>query len=573
MNASLLRQRGRALKEKTRDRLTDGRSWILPKQTSSIAPPHVWTNADQDPVPEDKRTWTGWAFVGYWYSDLVTVSTWSSGSAIVTTGLSATDAILIVLVAAICNAVPTVLNGAIGADLHVPFPIACRASYGYRLSHACVAARAVLALFWFGVQSANGGACVTAVATAVWPGYASLPNALPAAAGVTSQGLLSYLVYWCVQFPLLLVPTHRLQYLFWAKTAVVTPTALATVVWIAVVARGRGEFFYAPPTVSGSARAWLWLLNLTSVTGGYSTLAVNVPDFSRFSRTRGAQVWQLAVIPVLKTAVGALGVVAASASREVYGTACWSPLELVGRWQGTPGGRAAAAFAGSAWLLAQVSVNVSANAVSFSNDAATLLPRWLSIRRAAVLAAVLGGWALCPWIIVSSADAFLRFMSAYAVFMAPISGIMCADYWLVARRRYDVAALYDPDGMYRYGSRWGANWRALAATAAVVLPLLPGLAQRVAPRRVRVPRGFVDLFAVNWLFGFCASVALYCALCALRPHRATRIPHTVPGDAPALRAADPEHDGHGHGHGGRSAPQTEGAADTRRITTTWAWAH
>lgn len=80
-----------------------------------------------------------------------------------TTGLTATDAILITLVAAICNAIPTVLNGAIGSELHIPFPIAVRASYGYWLSYFAVLSRGILALFWFGVQSANGGGCVKQV--------------------------------------------------------------------------------------------------------------------------------------------------------------------------------------------------------------------------------------------------------------------------------------------------------------------------------------------------------------------------------------------------------------------------
>jgi len=242
-------------------------------------------------VPPERQTWTKWTFIGYWYSDLVTISTWTAASAIVTTGLSATDAVLITLVAAICNAVPTVLNGAIGADLHIPFPIASRASFGYWLSYFCVISRGILAMFWFGVQSAQGGACVKTVSVpsipflcgtghmnekagssfvlkiliCLWPSYASIPNRLPPSAGITSGGLLAYFLYWLLQFPLMLIPTHKLQGLFWAKTALVTPMALAMVIWITVVAGGNGgNFFAAPPTVSGSQRAWLWLANLVS---------------------------------------------------------------------------------------------------------------------------------------------------------------------------------------------------------------------------------------------------------------------------------------------------------------------
>jgi nucleobase:cation symporter-1, NCS1 family len=163
MDSFTLRQRADRAKEKVHARLTQPSSWKLPKQSSSIAPPHVWTNADQDPVPLSLQTWTSWAFISYWYSDLVTISTWTAASSIMTTGLSATDAILITLVAAICNAIPTVLNGAVGSELHIPFPVAIRASYGYWFSYFCVISRAILALFWFGVQSAQGGTCVKTV--------------------------------------------------------------------------------------------------------------------------------------------------------------------------------------------------------------------------------------------------------------------------------------------------------------------------------------------------------------------------------------------------------------------------
>lgn len=57
------------------------------------------------------RTWGPWAYVGYWLSDLVTVSTWEIGSSVLTVGLSTTDAILIMLVAGICNMIPTGMFG------------------------------------------------------------------------------------------------------------------------------------------------------------------------------------------------------------------------------------------------------------------------------------------------------------------------------------------------------------------------------------------------------------------------------------------------------------------------------
>jgi len=50
----------------------------------------------------------------------------------------------------VCDTVPLVLNGAIGADLHVNFPIAARSSFGYYFAKFVVVIRMITALFWHG---------------------------------------------------------------------------------------------------------------------------------------------------------------------------------------------------------------------------------------------------------------------------------------------------------------------------------------------------------------------------------------------------------------------------------------
>lgn len=46
--------------------------------------------------------------------------------------------------------IPLVLNGAIGAQLHVNFAVASRSSFGFYLSRAAVVVRMITALFWHG---------------------------------------------------------------------------------------------------------------------------------------------------------------------------------------------------------------------------------------------------------------------------------------------------------------------------------------------------------------------------------------------------------------------------------------
>jgi len=53
-----------------------------------------------------------------------------------------------------------VLNGTVGARLHISFPVLSRSSFGFWLSYFALVSRVVLSMFWFGVQCFIGSECV-----------------------------------------------------------------------------------------------------------------------------------------------------------------------------------------------------------------------------------------------------------------------------------------------------------------------------------------------------------------------------------------------------------------------------
>lgn len=132
---------------------------------------------------------------------------------------------------------------------------------------------------------------------------------------------------------------------------------------------------------------------------------------------------QLFIIPVAFTLVGFIGIAVTSAGATLYGAVLWDPLQLIDRWDN----RAAAFFASFTFVLATLGTNISANSLSAANDMTVLFPRYINIRRGQALCAILGGWALCPWEILASAQGFLSFMNGYTVFLGPFAGIMVAD--------------------------------------------------------------------------------------------------------------------------------------------------
>ncbi len=62
--------------------------WVLEKQESSWAPAGTWSNIDLDVTPVERRTWTSWTIFGYWFSDIISIQSWQTGSTILALGLT-----------------------------------------------------------------------------------------------------------------------------------------------------------------------------------------------------------------------------------------------------------------------------------------------------------------------------------------------------------------------------------------------------------------------------------------------------------------------------------------------------
>ena len=62
-------------------------------------------------------------------------------------------------------------------------------AFGYYLSYFAIVSRAVLAIFWLGIQTVTGGQAVNTLVNAMSPSFRNYKNSLPASAEITSAGL------------------------------------------------------------------------------------------------------------------------------------------------------------------------------------------------------------------------------------------------------------------------------------------------------------------------------------------------------------------------------------------------
>jgi NCS1 family nucleobase:cation symporter-1 len=426
--------------------------------------------------------------------------------------------------------IPLVLNGAVGARLHIPFPVAMRSSFGWYFSRFAVVVRMITALFWHAIQTYTGSTAITQCIRAIWPSYLDLPNHLPASAGITSQQLLSHFIFWSIQFPILLTPPHKLRWFFVFKAVVVMVSSVAVVIAMTKSAGGTGDIWRQEygPGVTGATRRWLILSSMSSITGGWATMATNIPDFTRYLRQEKGVYWQVAFLPCIQIVLGMFGIITTSAAKVLYGQYIWDPVALAGEWQG-PAGRAGAFFVGFTWCVAQIGTNLSANVVSCANDMTSLFPKYINIRRGVILTTVTAAWIMVPWKIISSASSLLTFMSGLGIFLAPIAAILGADFWVVKGRHVDVPALYRARGRYRYNEA-GINWRAAVAFLVSIVPNIPGMASTVNPSLTATVAGAVKIYDIFYLWGFFSAFAVYSLLSIVFPAAETLVPATVSGD-------------------------------------------
>ena len=76
------------------------------------------------------------------------------------------------------------------------------------------------------------------------------------------------------------VSPQRIRWLFVSKALIVPPTWLAMCIWAFIKVPSSKGFFQQHSSVSGSQLSWAWLSALNAALGFYSTVAVNIPDFT-----------------------------------------------------------------------------------------------------------------------------------------------------------------------------------------------------------------------------------------------------------------------------------------------------
>ncbi|EFY97411.2 uracil permease-like protein [Metarhizium robertsii ARSEF 23] len=400
---------------------------------------------------------------------------------------------------------------------HIGFPVANRASFGIWGSLWPVFNRAAMACIWYGVQAYIGGNCVYLMIRSIWKSWDRTTMPGPFEPGVSSTpDFVSFFIFWLCSLPAIWFPVHKIRHLFTAKAYFVPPAGIAFLIWALVRAGGVGPIVKKSNTIHGGDLAWEMVKGIMSSIANFATLIVNDCDFTRFARKPNDAVWsQLFAIPLGFAFTSLIGIFVSSSSSVIYNEPIWNPLSLLGNFidDGGAAQRFGVFVISLAFAVAQLGTNISANSVSAGSDMTALLPRYINIRRGGYICAAVG-LAMCPYNLLTSANNFTTYLSAYSVFLSSIAGVMSTDYYIVRKGYLSVKELYDARKTGPYFYTFGVNWRGYTAYIAGILMNVVGFAGAVGQQ---VPKGATYIYNLNFFCGFIVSSLTYWGLCKISP--------------------------------------------------------
>ena len=450
-------------------------------------PSWLW-NKDLAAVPRERRTWTTYNYTALWVAMSVQIPTYMLASGMIAGGMNWKQALFTIFLGNLIVLAPMLLNAHAGARYGIPFPVFARASFGVLGANIPALLRALVACGWFGIQTWIGGQALHAMLGALVPGWRAY----------WLGELLCFGLFWLLNLYVIVRGLDTIRFLHGVSAPFLLVIGLALLVWAHQKAGGLGPMLAAPSKFQTFGEFFRFFVpSLTGVVAFWATVALNIPDFTRFARSQREQMLGQAIgLPATMTLFSFLGVAVTSATVVIFGAAEWDPVVVLSRL----GHPAAVVVAMVALMVATLNVNVAANVVSPANDFSNLYPRRISFLVGGVLTCLIG-LLLQPWALLASYRSYIeQWLVGYSGLLGPVAGVLIADYYLVRRKIILVEDLYQRGGFYEFTR--GFHLRAVVALVAGIGVALAGLA--VPP--------LAPLFSYAWFVGFGVSFGVYLLL-------------------------------------------------------------
>ncbi len=501
---------------------SDGRHELAPQTEATIADSPLY-NEDLAPVPLERRNWTTYSYMALWIGMAINIPSWTLAAGLIALGMDWVQAVFTVMLGTVIVLVPLLLISHAGTKYGIPYPVFARSSFGVLGANLPALIRAGVACGWFGIQTWIGGLATFGVIGAMlgpdsWWATATPVGFLWIAAQPWTLWL-SFLIFWLINLYIILKGMNTLRvFESWSAPFLVGVAVLLTI-WMIAAAGGVGPILDQPNKFGGwTGDFWkIFFPSLMGMIAFWSTLSLNMPDFTRFGRSQRDQaVGQVLGLPTTMTLFAILAVLTASATVIVYGEAIFDPVQLVTQF----GNPLIILVSLLAIWLATLTTNVAANLVSPSYDFSNLAPKLISFRTGGIITAIIG-ILIHPWYLLSTPEIYIfTWLGFYGGATGAIAGVLIADYWIIRRNQLKLADLYRTEGAYEYASGW--NWRAVVALLVGVLLAVGGAYS--TPGTGPFPENgyigfFQPLYDYSWVVGLVVAFVTYWVLAKLFPQQ------------------------------------------------------
>lgn len=184
-------------------------------------------------------------------------------------------------------------------------------------------------------------------------------------------------------------------------------------------------------------------------------------------------------------------------------------LVMMDNGNGSSAARAGVFFLALAFTFAILFQNVCGNAVAGGIDLAGIFPRYIDIRRGAIITFT-AAWIIQPWQLINKAATFITVLSSFSVFLAPLMGVMVCDYFFLRKQKIRLNHLYRPENS-DYWYHHGFNWRVIPCWIAGWAPTIGGLIVSAGAMK-GAPDALFQLYYTAFFTGFSISFTTFYAV-------------------------------------------------------------
>ena len=452
----------------------------LTEETRAELSQSKYYNDDLSPTTVAQRNWKTGSICNLWIGMSICIPSLSVASSLIILGVSPLLSILNVILGNLIALIPIQLNSQIGTKYGIPFPIFSRMVFGNKGAQLPTIARSLVACGWTSVQAWVGGGAVAALIGILVPSFSdpAITVAMPGNPSVQFGQLIGFFIFMVLVF---LVAYNGLDQVKWVQD-IGGPVLLVVIVLLGywsidmlhdggytiLDAFSQGNDWAALEANGGFA--FVYMAGLTANIAFWATMALNIPDFSRYAASQKAQFrGQLLGMPGPMALCAFVGALFGQATKLTLGTAMFDPTGLFYYVDS----KLLVAVASIGVMMATVTTCVAANVVAPANGFSNIAPSKISYKKGVMITVVISICVMQPWFIYGSGSAYIfTWLNNYGTIIAPIAAILIADYFFVKKKLVDVASLYKGEGG-RYWYSGGVNWSGMLAwLCSFPIPLL-----------------------------------------------------------------------------------------------------